>query len=70
LGSWQALATASTALLLWKVSKVRTDTGRTQTGPAPAEWVTVRRIRVKDSVETLWWLYKSTQPKADSLRVA
>jgi DNA modification methylase len=37
--------------------------------PAPAEWVTVRRIRVKDSVECLWWLSKSTQPKADNRRV-
>ena len=37
--------------------------------PAPAEWVTVRRIRVKDSVETLWWLSKSTQPKADNRKV-
>ncbi len=34
--------------------------------PAPAEWGTVRRIRVKDSVEALWWLSKSTQPKADN----
>lgn len=37
--------------------------------PAPAEWVTVRRIRVKDSVEALWWMSKSTQPKADNRRV-
>ncbi len=37
--------------------------------PAPAEWVTVRRIRVKDSVEALWWLSKSTQPKADNRQV-
>jgi DNA modification methylase len=37
--------------------------------PAPAEWVTVRRIRVKDSVEALWWLSKSTQPKADNRKV-
>jgi DNA modification methylase len=37
--------------------------------PAPAEWVTVRRIRVKDSVEALWWMSKSTQPKADNRKV-
>jgi len=37
--------------------------------PAPAEWVTVRRIRVKDAVECLWWLSKSTQPKADNRRI-
>jgi site-specific DNA-methyltransferase (cytosine-N4-specific) len=37
--------------------------------PAPAEWVTVRRIRVKDSVEYLWWLSKTTTPKADNRRV-
>jgi site-specific DNA-methyltransferase (cytosine-N4-specific) len=37
--------------------------------PAPAEWVTVRRIRVKDSVEALWWLSKTQQPKADNRKV-
>jgi len=37
--------------------------------PAPAEWVTVRRIRVKDAVEALWWLSKSTNPKADNRQV-
>jgi len=24
--------------------------------PSPAEWVTVRKIRIKDSVECVWWL--------------
>jgi site-specific DNA-methyltransferase (cytosine-N4-specific) len=24
--------------------------------PMPAEWVTVRRIRVEDAVEYVWWL--------------
>lgn len=24
--------------------------------PTPAEWVTIRRIRVKDAVNTVWWL--------------
>jgi site-specific DNA-methyltransferase (cytosine-N4-specific) len=37
--------------------------------PAPAEWVTVRRIRVKDSVEHVWWLAKSAWPKASNLNV-
>jgi site-specific DNA-methyltransferase (cytosine-N4-specific) len=37
--------------------------------PAPAEWVTVRRIRVKDSVEYVWWLSKSPHPKASNLNV-
>ena len=37
--------------------------------PAPAEWVTVRRIRVKDSVNCLWWLSKTPHPKADNKKV-
>jgi DNA modification methylase len=37
--------------------------------PAPAEWVTVRRIRVKDSVEYVWWLSKTAHPKASNLHV-
>ena len=37
--------------------------------PAPAEWVTVRRIRVKDSVEYVWWLSKTPHPKASNLQV-
>lgn len=37
--------------------------------PAPAEWVTVRRIRVKDSVNVVWWLSKTEYPKADNRRV-
>jgi DNA modification methylase len=37
--------------------------------PAPAEWVTVRRIRVKDSVEYVWWLSKTAWPKATNLNV-
>ncbi len=37
--------------------------------PAPAQWVTVRRIRVKDSVEQIWWLSKSPNPKADNRAV-
>jgi len=34
--------------------------------PMPAEWVTVRRIRIKDSVEYVWWLSKTPWPKADN----
>lgn len=37
--------------------------------PTPAEWVTVRRIRVKDAVNTIWWLSKSPWPKASNRRV-
>jgi DNA modification methylase len=37
--------------------------------PMPAEWVTVRRMRVKDSVEYVWWLSKTPWPKANNLRV-
>lgn len=37
--------------------------------PAPAEWVTVRRVRVKDSVEYVWWLSKSPFPKANNRHV-
>lgn len=37
--------------------------------PVPAEWVTVRRVRVRDSVEYVWWLSKTPQPKASNLNV-
>ena len=37
--------------------------------PAPAEWVNVRRIRVKDSVEYIFWLSASAFPKADNSKV-
>jgi len=37
--------------------------------PTPAEWVNVRRIRIKDSVEYVWWLSKTPWPKADNRRV-
>lgn len=37
--------------------------------PMPAEWVTVRRMRVKDSVEPVWWLSKTAWPKADNRNV-
>ena len=37
--------------------------------PAPAEWVNVRRIRVKDSVEYIYWLGKTPNPNADNSKV-
>jgi site-specific DNA-methyltransferase (cytosine-N4-specific) len=37
--------------------------------PTPAEWVTIRRTRVKDAVNTLWWLSKTETPQADNRRV-
>jgi len=37
--------------------------------PAPAEWVNVRKIRVKDSVECVWWFSKEPFPKANNQEV-
>ncbi len=37
--------------------------------PAPAEWVNVRRIRVKDSVEYIFWLSATPFPKANNANV-
>lgn len=37
--------------------------------PTPAEWVNVRRVRVKDAVNTIWWLSKTPYPKASNRRV-
>lgn len=37
--------------------------------PAPAQWVTIKRIRVKDAVNPIWWLSKSDKPKASNKRV-
>jgi site-specific DNA-methyltransferase (cytosine-N4-specific) len=37
--------------------------------PSPAEWVTVRRIRVKDAVDYIWWLCKTENAKADNRRI-
>lgn len=34
--------------------------------PTPAEWVTVRRVRVKDAVNPVWWFSKTENPKADN----
>jgi site-specific DNA-methyltransferase (cytosine-N4-specific) len=33
--------------------------------PSPIEWVNKRKIRVKDSVNTIWWFAKSDWPKAN-----
>lgn len=37
--------------------------------PTPAEWVNVRRIRVKDAVNSIYWLSKTPWPKASNRRV-
>ena len=37
--------------------------------PSPIEWVNKRKIRVKDSVNTVWWLSKTEWPKADVRKV-
>ena len=37
--------------------------------PTPAEWVTVRRIRVKDAINCVWWLSLSPWPRASNRRV-
>jgi site-specific DNA-methyltransferase (cytosine-N4-specific) len=37
--------------------------------PSPIEWVNKRKIRVKDSVNTIWWFSKSDFPKADVKKV-
>jgi site-specific DNA-methyltransferase (cytosine-N4-specific) len=37
--------------------------------PSPIEWVNKRKLRAKDSVNTVWWLSKSEWPKADITNV-
>lgn len=37
--------------------------------PSPAEWVTVRRERVKDAFTRAWWMCPTEHPKADNRRV-
>lgn len=37
--------------------------------PAPAEWITVRRVRVKPSLENLFWLSPNAAPYADNRNV-
>ncbi|WP_092075369.1 DNA-methyltransferase [Poseidonocella sedimentorum] len=37
--------------------------------PTPAEWVNIRRVRVKDAVNSIWWLSKTPFPKANNKRI-
>jgi len=37
--------------------------------PAPAQWVTIERVRVKDAVQPIWWLSKTPRPYASNTRV-
>lgn len=37
--------------------------------PGPIEWVNKRKIRAKDSVNTIWWLSKTPFPKANICNV-
>lgn len=37
--------------------------------PTPAEWVTVKRVRVKDSYTKVWWLAVTPHPKANNREV-
>ncbi|TNE62484.1 MAG: site-specific DNA-methyltransferase [Alphaproteobacteria bacterium] len=37
--------------------------------PSPIEWVNKRKLRVKDSVNTVWWFSKSEWPKSDVTKV-
>jgi len=37
--------------------------------PSPIEWVNKRKIRAKDSVNTIWWFSKTEFPKADVRKV-
>jgi DNA modification methylase len=37
--------------------------------PGPREWVTRQRVRVKDSVNLVWWLSKTDNPKANNRNV-
>ncbi len=37
--------------------------------PSPAEWVNIRRLRVKDAINCVWWLSPTPWPKANNRRV-
>jgi site-specific DNA-methyltransferase (cytosine-N4-specific) len=37
--------------------------------PAPAQWVNVERIRVKDAFTRVWWMSPTERPKADNRKV-
>ena len=54
-------------------SRLRSFTARssrpTSKLPSPIEWVNKRKLRAKDSVNTVWWFAKTEWPKADITRV-
>lgn len=37
--------------------------------PSPIEWVNKRKIRAKDSINTVWWFSKTENPKSDVSKV-
>ena len=37
--------------------------------PAPAQWVNVERIRVKDAFTRIWWMAPTDRPKADNRKI-
>jgi len=37
--------------------------------PSPIEWVNKRKVRAKDSVNTVWWFSKTEHPKANVTKV-
>lgn len=37
--------------------------------PSPIEWVNKRKLRAKDSVNTIWWFSKTEWPKSDITKV-
>ncbi|MFC4636011.1 DNA-methyltransferase [Dokdonia ponticola] len=37
--------------------------------PSPTEWVTKKRIRVKDSFTHIWWMSKTEYPKANNRNI-
>lgn len=37
--------------------------------PSPAQWVNIKRVRVKDSYTHVWWMAPTDNPEADNRRV-
>lgn len=37
--------------------------------PSPVQWVNIERSRVKDSFTNIWWLSRSSDPKANNMNV-
>lgn len=37
--------------------------------PSPAQWVNVKRIRVKDAFTRIWWMSPTQYPRADNTRI-